>query len=322
MIPRQPMALRPLVLLTLAVAGVHLAALLPSGLHEPARPPSVQALATRMVERVAPAPSPSTAPAPLPAPTPALAAAAVAVARAAAPPVPQRQPSPIAAAPASAPTPTPAIALAIPAPVRLKYTVTGQARGKPWTADGQLQWRHDGSQYEALLEYSSALLPARTQRSAGRITAEGLAPDRFSDRNRGEQATHFQRDKGTVVFSNNAPEQLLLPGTQDRLSVLLQLAAMVAAEPAKFPAGTSIALPTAGARESRHWLVTVDGEEMLDLPGGQLATRKLVRQPRGEYDIRIELWLGTRMDYVPVRLRLTQPNGDFVDQQWASTDRP
>jgi hypothetical protein len=27
------------------------------------------------------------------------------------------------------------------------------------------------------------------------------------------------------------------------------------------------------------------------------------------------------MDYVPVRLRLTQPNGDSVDQQWSFTDR-
>jgi hypothetical protein len=36
----------------------------------------------------------------------------------------------------------------------------------------------------------------------------------------------------------------------------------------------------------------------------------------------VELWLGTAMDYVPVRVRLTQANGDYVDQQWASTDRP
>jgi len=27
------------------------------------------------------------------------------------------------------------------------------------------------------------------------------------------------------------------------------------------------------------------------------------------------------MDYAPVRLRLTQPNGDWVDQQWSSTDK-
>jgi hypothetical protein len=213
------------------------------------------------------------------------------------------------------------MAIAIPGSVRLKYAINGQSRGRTWTLNGQLHWRHDGSQYEARLEYSAPLLPSRSQQSSGRITAEGLAPQRFSDRGPSEQATHFQRDSGTLVFSNNAPRQPLLPGTQDRLSVFLQLAAMLAAAPEKFPAGTEIVLQTVGTRDSQAWLFTVQGDEALDLPGGRVATRKLVRNPRGEYDIRVELWLGISMDYVPVRIRLTQPNGDFVDQQWASTDR-
>ena len=213
------------------------------------------------------------------------------------------------------------MALAIPGSVRLKYAVTGSVRGQTWNLFGQLLWRHDGSQYEARLEYSAPLLPSRSQQSSGRITAEGLAPQRFSDRSRSEQATHFQRDSGTLVFSNNAPQQPLLPGMQDRLSVFLQLASMLAADPAKFPAGTGITVLTVGTRDAQAWLFTVAGDETLDLPGGRVESRKLVRQPRAEYDIRVELWLGTGMDYVPVRIRLTQPNGDFVDQQWASTDR-
>ena len=52
-----------------------------------------------------------------------------------------------------------------------------------------------------------------------------------------------------------------------------------------------------------------------------MPTLKLTRSPRKEYDIKVELWLAPGMDYVPVRLRLTQPNGDSVDQQWSSTDR-
>ena len=216
---------------------------------------------------------------------------------------------------------TPALLLAIPGSVRLQYAVNGQMRGQSWSVNGQLLWRHDGSEYEARLEYSAPLLPSRSQRSTGRITAEGLAPQRFADKGRTEQATHFQRDSDTLVFSNNAPRQPLLPGAQDRLSVILQLASMLAAEPAKFPSGTEILLPTVGTRDPQAWLFTVEGDEMLDLPGGRVASRKLIRRPRGEYDIRVELWLGTSMDYVPVRIRLTQPNGDYVDQQWLSTDR-
>jgi len=213
------------------------------------------------------------------------------------------------------------MSVAIPGPVRLKYAVNGQSRGQAWSRDGQLTWRHDGDQYEALLESPGASPGTRTQHSAGRITAGGLAPLRFSDRNRSEQATHFQRDSGTLVFSNNAPQQPLPAGAQDRLSVFLQLAAMLAAEPGRFPVGAAISVQTVGTRDAQPWLFTVQADEALDLPGGRVATRKLVREPRGEYEIRIELWLGTGMDYVPVRIRLTQPNGDFVDQQWSSTDR-
>ena len=213
------------------------------------------------------------------------------------------------------------MAFAVPGSVRLRYAVTGQSRGRTLTLGGELRWRHDGEQYEARLAYSSPLLPSRTQHSTGRITAEGLAPKRFSYHGRGEQATHFERDSGRLVFSSNAPPVALLAGAQDRLSVFIQLASMLAGDPAKFPIGTAISMQTAGTRDAEPWLFTVQGDELLELPGGIVATRKLVRLPRREYDIRVELWLGTAMDYVPVRIRLTQPNGDFVDQQWASTDR-
>ena len=213
------------------------------------------------------------------------------------------------------------MAFAVPASIRLRYGVSGVSRGQPWSGTGELLWRHDGTQYEATLQYATPRLAARTQHSTGRITGEGLAPDRFSDKNRGEQATHFQRESGTLVFSSNAPQQALLTGAQDRLSVLLQLASIVAGAPEKFPAGTGITLQTAGTREATAWLFTVQGDEPLELPGGNVLARKLTRQPRAEYDLRIDLWLGISMDYVPVRVRLTQPNGDFVDQQWSSTDR-
>ncbi len=324
---RQPMAPRPLALLTLAVVGAHALLLSSSLLLEAPRSATVTTLVARVASNAGPArdvvrkpvdqggaEAPRVLTAPRVAPLPAVASS------------PQTAPAPpvlIDSPPASAPA-TPAMAVAIPAPVRLLYAVTGQSRGKAYAAEGQLLWRHDGTQYEARLDYSTPSMRSRTQQSSGLITAEGLTPQRFSsDRGsgRGEQATHFQRDSGTLLFSSNAPPQPLLPGAQDRVSVFLQLAAMLAAAPAKFPAGSGIAVHTVGTRDAQPWLFTVEGDEALDLPGGRVATLKLVRQPRGDYDIRVELWLGTAMDYVPVRIRLTQANGDFVDQQWTSTDR-
>ena len=42
---------------------------------------------------------------------------------------------------------------------------------------------------------------------------------------------------------------------------------------------------------------------------------KLVRKPRSEYDNLVELWLAPSLGYLPVRSKVTQADGAFVDQQ-------
>jgi hypothetical protein len=204
--------------------------------------------------------------------------------------------------------------------MRLRYRVEVRLHGIPLSGEGVLAWRHDGDSYEAQMEVISPIY-SRKQRSTGRITANGLAPTRFSDKGRTEEAAHFEREKGKVVFSSNRPDAPLLPGAQDRLSVLLQLSALIAAQPQKYPAGASVEIQTAGTRDAEPWTFTIENEEMLELPGGKLRAIKLQRNARKEYDTKVELWLAPGMDYAPVRLRLTQPNGDWADQQWSSTDR-
>jgi hypothetical protein len=228
---------------------------------------------------------------------------------------PQAKPSP------PRPTPVERLAFAVAAPVLLHYKVTVQTRGLTLNGQGRLHWRHDGNEYDARLELSGGLLPSRIQQSTGRITAEGLAPLRFSDKARSEEAAHFQREEGKVSFSSNRPDALLASGAQDRLSVMLQLGAMIAGKPKNFGPGATISIQTASARDAEVWQFTVEGDEALQLPGGALNALKLIRNPRKEFDQKIELWLAPGMDYVPVRLRLTQPNGDWVDQQWSSTDK-
>lgn len=228
--------------------------------------------------------------------------------------------APQSASASAAPVP-PALRLRIPASMRLHYQVTATARHLRLQGDGELLWRHDDTSYDAKLEISAPFLTPRIQHSTGLITAEGLAPVRFSDKARSEEAAHFQRDQGKVSFSSNRPDAPLLAGAQDRLSVMLQLGAMVGGDPHKFPAGTVISIQTASARDAEPWQFTVEGQEELELPGGKVGALKLIRNPRREFDQKVELWLAPGMDYMPVRLRLTQPNGDWVDQQWSSTDK-
>lgn len=213
-------------------------------------------------------------------------------------------------------------AFTVPGSTRLRYQVAIFARGFDLKGRAELTWRQDGGNYEAQLELIPPIGSARVQQSSGRITASGLEPARFADRARSEEAAHFERDKGRLVFSNNRPEAPLLAGAQDRLSVLLQLGAMIGGEPARYPPATTISVQTASAREADVWLFTVEGDEELTLPGGRLKALKLTRNPRKEFDQKVELWLAPGMDYVPVRVRLTQGNGERYDLMWSATDKP
>lgn len=205
--------------------------------------------------------------------------------------------------------------VSVPPPMRLGYTVHAEVRHLPYQANGEMSWTHDGSHYQAKASISVFLIGSRTQTSEGDITATGLAPRRFSDKARSEQAAHFNAAEGKVSFSANTPDVMWLPGMQDRLSLFMQLAALVAADPSKFAGGTRITLPTVSARDADTWVFQVDGPEELNLSSGAMGTLKLTRAPRAEHDTRVELWLSPALHYLPARIRITQSNGNYVDQQ-------
>lgn len=210
----------------------------------------------------------------------------------------------------------------LPPPSRLAFDVNGQAKKFTYHARAELLWQHDGSRYEARQELSAFLVGSRAQRSVGAITAQGLLPERFSDRSRSEQAAHFDYAKGRVTFSANTPEAPMGPGAQDRLSVFIQLGALLAADPGRFVPGTQVTLTTVSARSADRWTFTIEGPETLDLPVGPTPALKLQRLPRKDYDQKAELWVAPALGYLPVRIRLTQANGDFADLQLRSSSAP
>ena len=201
----------------------------------------------------------------------------------------------------------------MPAPTRLAFDVSGQAKKFAYSARAELLWQHDGNRYEARQEISAFLVGTRTQRSVGTVTEQGLLPEKFSDKSRSEQAAHFDYAKGRVTFSANTPDAAAGPGVQDRLSLFIQLGAMLAADPGRFVPGTQITLTTVSARSADRWTFTVEGPETLDLPAGPTPALKLLRLPRKDYDQKAELWVAPGLGYLPVRIKLTQANGDFAD---------
>lgn len=210
----------------------------------------------------------------------------------------------------------------LPPPTRLAFDVSGQAKKFAYSARAELLWQHDGSRYEARQEISAFLVGTRAQRSVGTITAQGLMPDKFSDKSRSEQAAHFDYAQGRVTFSANTPQAPASPGVQDRLSVFIQLGALLAADPGRFVPGTQITLTTVSARSADRWTFTIEGPETLDLPSGTTPALKLQRLPRKDYDQKAELWVAPSLGYLPVRIKLTQANGDFADLQLRNSSAP
>ncbi|UUZ72585.1 DUF3108 domain-containing protein [Polaromonas sp. P1(28)-8] len=228
------------------------------------------------------------------------------------PPVPQEVAAP---APPAGANQTPVTAMALPPSIRLAYKMTGQAKGMTYHANAELDWRQAGGHYDARITVSALFLGSCSMASTGQVDAAGLAPTRFSDKSRSEVAAHFEADKARITFSANTPAAPWVKGAQDRVSVFLQLGGMLAGSPASFPVGSSISLYTVGPRDADTWTFLVEAEESVSLPFGDIATLKLARQPRREYDQKVEIWYAPSLGYLPVRSKITQHNGDFVDQQ-------
>lgn len=329
-----------LAVLTAGVVAAHLAVLqagtLSLGASAPAAVEPTQAFVTRTLAPVTAPVSPPTAKA---APVKPIARAPRAPAAVASPEVAPRPPATpppepvvVAAAPPTkapdAPAPAP-LASADAAPTLSAATVPGSALLRyevssnklPFTVNGTFKWEQNGSAYDAQLSYS-AFGFSRSQTSQGSVSATGLAPERFADKLRNEVAAHFNRAAGKVTFSANTPDVALQTGAQDRLSVLIQLGAQIAAAPERYAAGTTVSFQTIGPRDAATWLFTVQAPETLTLPGGELQTLKLVRNPRQDYDQKVELWLAPALGYLPARIRITEQNGDAIDQKWLATEIP
>ncbi|SFM98858.1 DUF3108 domain-containing protein [Variovorax sp. OV329] len=209
------------------------------------------------------------------------------------------------------------------ASVRLNFEMLGQRGVQPWKGVfGELLWLQDGSEYNARLALKVMWKTIRSQTSVGHVDAGGIVPDRFSETRKTEVASHLVRGENKIVFSNNAPSVPLLPGAQDRLSVVMQLGALLAGDPARYPEGSRIAIQTVGPKDAGIWTFVVEGTERISVPAGEYEVRRLSRSPRGEYDYKLELWLAPELGWLPARMRQTQQDGDVIDLQLRDLSPP
>jgi hypothetical protein len=205
----------------------------------------------------------------------------------------------------------------MPPSVRLTYALDRALPGQPAAPAGaaRIEWQADGRRYTL-----------RTDGVPGQLSSEGasgdagIAPTAATEqRPDGTLATtRFDEAGGRIVFSGAAHSYPLHDGSQDRASLLMQLAGIGLAEPDQVQGVIEVFV--GAAQDAGVVKFQVMGQEDVATPLGTLASWHLAQLARpGES--RLELWLAPQHGWLPVQLRATAPDGTISTQVVTRIDR-
>lgn len=278
-----------------------------------ARPQAAASAASAVVAQAEPEPEP--APAETPPPEPVVAAASAAAVQTPAEPA-------SAAAAASAPeSAASAPGFAWPGSTRLSYVLTGNYRGEIH-GEAQVEWIRVGMRYQVNLDVTVGLgfapLLTRKMRSDGRLTAEGLFPERYDEdsklafRDRRRVTIRFEPD--AVVLPDGLRRERW-PGVQDAASQFVQLTYLFSTQPTLLASGNTVEVPLALSRSLDRWIFDVIEQEAIQTPFGAVDAFHLKprRVARPGSDLTAEIWFAPSLAYLPVRIRIRQDADTFID---------
>lgn len=287
----------------------------------PPRPPAPPPPATpprRPAQSQAPAPVPEPAPDPA---APALAtaesgdttatagsggtgAAASGSAAPAAPPAPAEAPGPRYAAPPS---------------VTLRYASFVNGVQNP---DGIIRWEQDGQHYRLAVE-TRVLWFRFAFQSTGDMTERGLSPTRYEEARRSKvEVARFDHPSSMVVFETRGGQAPMPTAFQDRFSIFLQLVGWARGDPQRYVTpGATESFNVADTREIEGMQIQYVGDEDIDVGTEMVRTKHFVRLPRHANDKRrVEIWLAPSLNWMPARLRQTEPDGTQIDLVYRSRE--
>lgn len=182
---------------------------------------------------------------------------------------------------------------------------------------GELNWQPQAGRYETSLQVSIAGFNLLTQVSQGGFDAAGLAPVRFTDQRarRAARAANFQREAHKITYSDSKDEYALPEGSQDRLSWMIQLPAVLAAEPKRAAPGGEVQMVVSGVRaDVAVWSFAFVGVETIDSGGVKLRTLRFTRPAKGPRDVLADVWLDPARHLFPVRAVLSHgDDGDALE---------
>lgn len=200
----------------------------------------------------------------------------------------------------------------LPASGAIRYAVYKTSIGMQ-VGRAEHRWEFDGEGHYRLTAFTetsglAALIkPVRIDmESRGLLVAGGLRPESYRTWKKAgdEENADFDWSTGQVRLSRDGGVASVVPGTQDLLSLLYQLAYLPRPEE-----GSSIGVVT-GRKYDRYELDSF-GEELLEVPAGQFRTLHL-RAVAG--NTITEIWIALDDSRLPVKIRFTDKKGDSFDQ--------
>ena len=179
----------------------------------------------------------------------------------------------------------------------------------------QLKWLTEGRGLAALI------FPDLLQTSEGMLIKTGLQPSKyvyqFGNKADKTRTANFDWPNKIATLENSKGTQTvdLDEGTQDLLSFMYQFMFVAPLQ--------TMQIPIATGKKLAIYDYNFEGEESINIKIGELKTMHIVHSG-GDSDEKTELWLAIDYQYIPVKIRKIEKNGDVVEMVATriNTNRP
>ena len=199
-----------------------------------------------------------------------------------------------------------------PTRIARSFTFLYQMQRGGIRGSSEFTWSRTGDGYEAHLKGKVAGFTILDWASSGGFDAAGVAPQRYVEHRIGksDREVVFRKSEAKISFSDSRRDEIdFVPGVQDRLSWMIQLPAILAADSGKSKIGTRIAICVVDARgRAEVWTFESLGNEDVRTPAGPVRAVKWNRTLRSADEAPAEVWLDPERKFLPVRLRLPPSN--------------
>ncbi|WP_216861535.1 MULTISPECIES: DUF3108 domain-containing protein [Polynucleobacter] len=187
----------------------------------------------------------------------------------------------------------------------------------------EIDWIADGNSYRLYINIPYAFVGPFIFESRGTVDSYGLAPIIYWSQ-RGTRAprySRFDRDEkgGGQMYFSEKPEftPAIVPGTQDRFSLMFQLASLLNGDSKMDESGSIRQIPVVDYNTLENWQFKSYGEALNeDIANlGKTVNRHyaLMQRENDPYKRQVDIWLAKDLEWLPGRIRSLEANGRVLE---------